>query len=139
MEKGKTSYRSKPVSSPSTYGETGYFNHFGGFHGTTDTYAYLGLFWILFQELFKGHFRSAKWIWKQNIWYRWHHRMCDTLDFHHTIYCLRDPWVRKQDAQDNWCKVWTGKDRWARYAEKDSEATLEFYKIMQDSKSEDPA
>lgn len=107
MVKGKTSYRSKPVPSPSMYNEYGYFNRFGGFHGTTDTYAYVGLLVLLIKELFRGHAKSAKWIWRRMLWYRWRHRMCDTLDFHHDIYCLRDPWVRKRDALDRWKEVWT--------------------------------
>lgn len=108
MQKGKTSYRSKPVPSPSTYNEYGYFNRFGGFHGTTDTYAYVGLIGLFLNYFFRGKFKVASWIWKRNLWFRWVHRSCDTLDFHHDIYCELDPWVRKRDDQERWTRVWTG-------------------------------
>lgn len=102
----KTSYRSRPISSPSMMGEFGYYNHWDGFHYTTDTYAYVGLFHLLIKELFRGHWKSVRWIWLRMIWYRWHHRMCDTTDFHHEIYCMRDPIVRKMEAEYRWKEVW---------------------------------
>lgn len=87
-------------------GEWGYYNRFDGFHRTTDTYAYVGLFKCLFGELFHGRVRSAKWVWLRMIWYRWHHRMCDTTDFHHDFGCLRDKRVRKEDDEYRWTRVW---------------------------------
>lgn len=103
----KTSYRAIPVASPSMYDEWGYYNLFGGFHGTTDTYAYVGLFWLMIRTL--NHPKTARWVFRQ-IWRRWVHRRCDTMDFHHDIYCLLDPWVQKREAEDRWKKVWTGKE-----------------------------
>lgn len=116
----KTSYFAKPVESPSTYDDWGYFNVWGGFHYTTDPYAYFGLLRLWVKTLLKGQFKAARWVWNRMIWYRFRHRRCDTTDFHHQIYCLLDPISRKIDAQDRWYRVWTGKDAWSRYTEKDS-------------------
>lgn len=105
MKSKKTSYFKKPVASPSTYNEWGHFNLFHGFHGTTDTYAYLCMFAFLLKNLHKP--KVVSWLWRRAIWWRWVHRSCDTLDFHHDIYCTLDPWVRKRDAQERWHRVWT--------------------------------
>lgn len=100
MKDKRTSYRAKPTR---VYGEVGYTNVWGGFHGTTDPYAYIGLIVLWLKNLRnKG---TRRWL-RRMIWDRWRHRRCDTLDFHHQIYCTLDPWVRKRDAQDRWKEVW---------------------------------
>lgn len=103
----KTSYRAIPVESPSTYDAWGHYNRFGGFHRTTDPYAYFGLLKLFIQQLFKGHWKIIGWLWKRQLWYRWVHRSCDTTDFHHAIYCTLDPYVKRLDDRDRWHKVWT--------------------------------
>lgn len=105
MQTKKTSYFKQPVESPSMYDEWGHYNLFRGFHKTTDSYAYLGLLWILLKNLNKRGVVS--WISRRMIWYRWVHRSCDTVDFHHEIYCTLDPYVRKRDAQERWHRIWT--------------------------------
>lgn len=106
----KRSYGAEPVASEDMYGVFGHPNRFGGFHHSTDTYAYIGSFKLLLTLLIKGQIKNAKWVWKQT-WRLWIHRRCDTTDFHHSIYCTLDPWVRKRDAQDDanerWHEVWT--------------------------------
>lgn len=107
MKDNKTSYRATPVPSPSMFNEHGYYNHFGGFHRTTDIYAYLGLLGLALKSIVKGQFKAASWILRRILWTRWIHRSCDTTDFHHDIYCLLDPWVQQREAEDRWTEVWT--------------------------------
>lgn len=79
----------EPVDSPSTYGETGYYNRSGGFHRNTDWQAYTGILAFSFRLL-----RD-----------RWRHRRCDTTDFHHSFGCTLDPVVRKLDEEERWTRI----------------------------------
>jgi len=100
----KTSYRAKLEPSDNEYGVWGHYNRFGGFHGTTDPYAYIGLLWLAIRSL--RHPKVSRYILRM-MWRRWVHRRCDTLDFHHEIYCTLDPYGKRLDDNYKWHKTWT--------------------------------
>lgn len=89
--------------SPSMYNETGFYNWFGGFHLNQDRVAYLGLLLLLLKKPWNPAYRKLS---TRYLWRRWVHRRCDTTDFHHEIYCMLDPWVRKRDAEYRYVKIW---------------------------------
>lgn len=86
--------------------EVGYWNWWGGFHRNRDSRAYLGLLWLILSKPWNPAHRKLG---TRYIWRRWVHRRCDTTDFHHVIYCLLDPWVRKREAEDRYVEVWKGR------------------------------
>lgn len=91
--------------SPSMYNERGYRNWFGGFHRIQDRTAYFSLLIFIMRKPWRKDYWKAG---THYIWRRWVHRMCDTTDFHHDIYCLRDPWVRMRERERQYVEVWKG-------------------------------
>lgn len=98
-------WRATREESPSTWGESGYRNWWGGFHYVTDREAYFRLIVLILKKPWNKQFWKLGSIY---IWRRWVHRRCDTTDFHHDIYCMLDPWVRKREREYQWEKVWKG-------------------------------
>lgn len=91
------------VESPSTWGEYGYWNRWGGFHRTTDAFAY----WTFLREFVK----HPSLLWARGMSRmardRWRHRRCDTTDFHHYA-CTLDPFGKRLDDNYRWQRTWAG-------------------------------
>lgn len=84
-----------PQPSPSMWGETGYYNAWGGFHRTRDRAAYWFYAWIATRRFWDWDFvRYAAYLAR----HRWTHRRCDTTDFHHQIGCPLDPFVAQREG-----------------------------------------
>ena len=98
----RTSYRAQPTASEAEWGRVGYRNVWGGFHGTTDTYAYVGLLGLLVKNLHRP--KVARWL-VHTLRDRWRHRACDTVDFHHYA-CTLDRFGKRLDDDYRWHRTW---------------------------------
>lgn len=102
----RTSYRATPSESDAEWGAWGYRNAWGGFHRTTDPYAYLGLLRLVLLNLHRPKVARYPLHLMRD---RWRHRRCDTVDFHHSVYCTLDAYGKRLDDQYRWQRAWTGK------------------------------
>lgn len=91
--------RPSPSPSPSTYEATGFWNFWRGFHTDSTWGSIQRLAW--FSLRYPGSWPFTLRLWQEFV----RHFGCDTTDFHHQIYCVRNPNVRALEEHARWIRV----------------------------------